>query len=172
MTDIKSTNLKSTATVYPENIEFTTSFSVKFTKDANPKPIDTRALEWDIVGTFADVIIRALETRMSSCLNMLMRNSNRIIFANEYLIQFKKNNGHLHVFNRTSFDVMRTTIEALKEGRITCILNSIQACDQIAKALYWVPEEDRKERNGIGFGRLVSVIINIISRQTVEFEKC
>lgn len=162
MADIKSTNLKSTATVYPENgyAEFSTFFRVKFTEDVDMKPMDIRALELDIIGTFADVIIRALEARMDSCVSMLMRNSDKVIFANEQFVQFKKNNGQLHVFDHTSFKVMQDTIEALRKGDLAYVPNSAYACDQIAKALYWVPEEDRKERNGIGFGRLVSVIIN------------
>lgn len=158
--------LKSTAVVYPENgyAEFSTFFRVKFTEDVDTKPIDIRALELDIIGTFADVIIRALEARMDSCVCMLMRNSDKVTFANEKCVQFKKNNGQLHVFDHASFDVMQDTIKAVKSSDLTYILNSAYACDQIAKALYWVSEEDRKERNGIGFGRLVSVIINTLSR--------
>lgn len=165
MADIKSTNLKSTATVYRENgyAEFSTFFRVKFTEDVDVKPIDIRALELDIIGTFADIIIRALEARMDSCVCMLMRNSDKITFADEHSVQFKKNNGQFHVFCHTSFEVMQDTIEALKKGDLKYILNSQYACEQVAKALYWVPEEDRKERNGIGFGRLVSVIINNLS---------
>lgn len=161
MTDIKSTNLKSTAIVYPENkyAEFSTFFRVKFTEHIGVK-MDIRELKLDTIGTFADVIIRALEARMDSCVCMLMRNSDKITFANEQSVQFKKNNGQFHVFCHASFEAMRDTIEALKKGDLTYILNNQLACEQIAKALYWVPEEDRKERCGIGFGRLVSVIIN------------
>jgi hypothetical protein len=161
MADIKSTNLKSTATVYKENgyAEFSTFFRVKFTEHVGI-PIDIKALELDIIGTFADVIIRALEARMDSCVCMLMRNSDKVMFADENVVQFKKNNGQIHVFNHTSFEVMQDTIKALKGGDLRYILNSQYACEQVAKALYWVSEEDRKERNGIGFGRLVSVIIN------------
>lgn len=159
---VSNSNLKSTAVVYPENkyAEFSTFFRVKFTEDVDAKPMNIGALELDVIGTFADVIIRALESRMDSCVSMLMRNSDKVTFANDQFIQFKKNNGQLHVFNHTSFEVMQDTIEALKKGDLAYILNSVYACDQIAKALYWVPEEDRKERNSIGFGRLVSVIIN------------
>lgn len=162
MADIKSTNLKSTATVYKENkyAEFSTFFRVKFTENVDATPIDIQALELDTIGTFADVIIRALEARMDSCVSMLMRNSDKVIFANDLYVQFKKNNGQIHVFHHDSFEVMRDTVKALKEGDLPSVLGSAYACDQIAKALYWVPEEDRKERNGIGFGRLISVIMN------------
>lgn len=162
MADIKSTDLKSTAVVYPENkyAEFSTFFRVKFTEDVDAKPMDIRALELKVIEIFADVIIRALKARMDSCVSMLMRNSDKVMFANEQFIQFKKNNGQLHVFNHASFEVMQNTIEELKRGNKTYVLDSAYACDQIAKALYWVPEEDRKERGDIGFGRLVSVIIN------------
>lgn len=159
-------NLKSCATVYQENgyAEFSTFFRVKFTEDVDIKPIDSQALSWDIISTFADVIIRALEARMDSCVSMLMRNSDKIMVANSQFVQFKKNNGQIHVFNHASFKVMQDTIKELKDGHLTYVLDSSYACDQIAKALYWVPEEDRKERNGIGFGKLVSVIINNIYR--------
>lgn len=159
---VSNSNLKSTANVYPENgyAEFSTFFRVKFTEEVDMKPIDIQALELDVIGTFADVIIRALEARMDSCVCMLMRNSDKVMFANKQFVQFKKNNGQLHVFNHVSFKVMQDTIKALKGGDLKYIPNSQYACEQVAKALYWVPEEDRKERNGIGFGRLVSVIIN------------
>lgn len=162
---VSNSNLKSTATVYKENeyAEFSTFFRVKFTKKVKAQPMDIRALELDIIGTFADVIIRALEARMDSCVSMLMRNSDKIMFANDQFVQFKKNNGQLHVFHHSSFKVMQDTIVALKNGEFAYILNSVYACDQIAKALYWVSEEERKERNGIGFGRLVSVIMNNLS---------
>lgn len=161
---VSNSNLKSTATVYKENgyAEFSTFFRVKFTEHIGVK-MDIQALELDIIGTFADVIIRALEARMDSCVCMLMRNNDKITFADEHSVQFKKNNGQFHVFCHTSFEVMQDTIEALKKGDLKYILNSQYACEQVAKALYWVPEEDRKERNGIGFGRLVSVIINNLS---------
>lgn len=164
MADIKSTNLKSTATVYKENgyAEFSTFFRVKFTEHVGT-PIDTKALKLDIIGTFADTIIRALEARMDSCVCMLIRNSDKVMFADEKVVQFKKNNGQIHVFDHASFEVMQNTIKALKNSDLTYILNCQHACEQVAKALYWVPEEDRKERNGIGFGRLVSVIINNLS---------
>lgn len=162
---VSNSNLKSTATVYKENgyAEFSTFFRVKFTEEVDAKPMDIRALELDIIDTFADVIIRALEARVDSCVSMLMRNSDKIMFANDQFVQFKKNNGQLHVFHHSSFEVMQDTIKALKNGEMAYVLNSAYACDQIAKALYWVSEEDRKERNGIGFGRLISVIINNLS---------
>lgn len=157
----KPETLKSTATFYEENgyAEFSTFFRVKFTKNANVV-IVKNATE-DIIGTFGDVIIRALELRMDSCVSMLMRNCDKVTFANEHCIQFKKANGQLHTFNRESFVYMKSAITMLQEGRIGEIIKTPGICRQIAKALYWIPEEDKRERNGIGFGRLVSTMISL-----------
>lgn len=158
---MKETNLKSTATFHEENgyAEFSTFFRVAFTKDADVVFVKTPTE--DVIGTFADTIIRALELRMDSCVSVLMRNYDKVTFANEHCIQFKKANGQLHTFNRESFVYMKSAITMLQEGRIGEIIKTPGICRQIAKALYWIPEEDKKERNGIGFGRLVSVMISL-----------
>lgn len=147
--------------MYPENgyAEFTTFFRVKFTEDMPCVVKSFESMHEDIVGTFGDVIIRALETRMDSCVSMLMRNNDKITFANAEIIQFKKNNAQVHTFNHQSFEIMQDAIERLRSGEIYDILHFPEQCRQIAKALYWVPEEDKKERNGIGFGRLISTIL-------------
>lgn len=154
--------LKSTATFYKENgyAEFSTFFRVKFTKDADVVVVKNATK--DIIGTFGDVIIRALKSRMDLCVSMLMRNCDKVTFANEHCIQFKKANGQLHTFNRDAFAYMESAITMLQEGRIDEIVKIPEICQQIAKALYWVPEEDRKERNGIGFDKVISTIIKWI----------
>lgn len=148
---------KNLVTVYPENgySEFVTTFTVKHCDNGEMYP---RISFEDVLGTWAPVIKKALESRMESCIGMLFRNRNNIISANEFCIRFKKNNGIIHSFNHPSFKVMEDAIASLDCSNWKWFISTPMACDQIAKALYWIPEDDKQDRNGISFGNLISCI--------------
>lgn len=151
-------NLKSSAKVFKGYSEFTTLFRIQH-KDWDEGFVPNHDAWKDVLGSWADVCINALESRMDSCVSMLFRNRNNILKANETQIVFKKNNGLLHSFNHSSFEAMEDMVIDLKKGNWDYVKNNRIGLFQLLKALYWV--EDRNERKGIGFGELISVITEL-----------
>jgi hypothetical protein len=158
---------KNLVTVYPENgySEFVTTFTVKHCDNGEMYP---RLSFEDVLGTWAPIIKKALESRMESCISMLFRNRNNIISANEFCIRFKKNNGMIHSFNHPPFKVMEDAVAALDSGYWKFFIENPRACEQIAKAIYWVSEEDRKDRTNISFGNLISCIHELLLCGTMK----
>ena len=135
---------------------FTHTFKVPF-KELE-KPVISHLSFFEVIDTFSDVVIKALEERMESCVNMLSRNLFNVVESNEYHILFKKEDGSYHSFNHPSFKVMQEAVNLIKEEK-SKYLGKIHY-DQIAKALYWV--EKPAPRNGISFGNLISACMEII----------
>ena len=161
MTKTNTNNLVSTATVNSENkyAEFTTFFRIPF-NNVDPATIFTgnRDLWRKVLSAWFEVCIRALELRMDSCVSMLSRNRNNIVVSNEYQVIFKKSNGQYHSFNHPSFKAMEAMKEYLENGNWKLCRPEQAWVRQLLKALYWIPEEDKQERNGYSFGQLISCL--------------
>ena len=149
-------NLVSSAKVNSENkySEFTTLFRIPF-KEKSFIYADT---SYQILESWKDTCIKALEMRMDACISMLFRNRNNVLLSNEIQIVFRKSNGQLHSFNHSSFQAMEKMINDLKEENLNRVTNNKLGITQLLKALYWIPEEDRKDHNGFGFGQLISCL--------------
>lgn len=152
-------NLVSAAKVYSENkyAEFTTLFRIPF-KEGNLEHINRDHLWKDLIGSWADTCILALNLRMDSCVSMLFRNKDNILVSNEYQIVFKKSNGQIHAFNHPSFEAMERMIKQFQCGDFEAIKHDNQGVRQLLKALYWIPEDERKDHGGFGFGQLISCL--------------
>jgi hypothetical protein len=154
-------NLVSAAKVYNENkyAEFTTLFRIPF-KEGNLREVyGNREHIWkDLLGSWADTCILALNMRMDSCVAMLFRNKDNILVSNEYQVIFKKANGQIHAFNHPSFEAMERMIKQFQSGDWEAIKNDNQGVRQLLKALYWIPEDERKDHGGFGFGQLISCL--------------
>lgn len=150
-------NLTSSARVFSENqyAEFTTLFRIQFKQGEVQR---NRNLWEELLAAWSDVCILALEMRMDSCVSMLFRNRENVIHCDEYQIIFKKANGQIHAFNHFSFRAMEDVKKALQEKDWKGVMSSNVGCRQILKALYWIPEEHRKDHGGFGFGQLISCL--------------
>lgn len=154
-------NLVSTAVVNSENkyAEFTTFFRIPFNNVDPATVCPYNENRWkEIFSAWAEVCIRALEARMDSCVSMLFRNRNNIVVSNEFQVIFKKSNGQYHAFNHFSFQAMEEFKEYLENGNWKLYMPRQDWVRQLLKALYWIPEEDKQERNGYGFGELISCL--------------
>jgi hypothetical protein len=153
-----NSNLVSSAKVYSDNhyAEFTTLFRIPF-KEGN---VDEYVkFDWrDLLGSWQETCILALNMRIDACVSMLFRNRENIIYANEHEICFKKNNGMLHTFRHASFKVMEDMVKALQHGEWEFIKDFPAGVAQLRKALYWIPEEMKKDQGGFGFGQLISCL--------------
>ena len=157
MAQIINQSQKSTATVYNENryAEVSTFFRIPFKEGEVPHSHHT----WkDLLGAWREVLILALELRMDSCVSMLFRNRNNVIMADEYHVVFKKSNGQIHAFNHPSFQAMEIMLDILKSSDWEAIRKQEQGVRQLLKALYWIPEDQRQDHGGFGFGQLISCL--------------
>lgn len=135
--------------------EFTTTFRIPF-KEGN---MEYNSHLWkDLLGSWSAVCISALQDRMQSCIAMLHRNLDNIIVSNENQVIFKKNNGQIHCFNYPSFDAMERMIVSFDMGDWEAIRHDHMGVRQLLKALYWIPEEHKKDHGGFGFGQLISCL--------------
>lgn len=156
-----NTNLVSAAKVFKENkyAEFTTLFRIPFKETPIEEVYGNRENIWrDLLGSWAEVCILALNLRIDSCVSMLFRNKERILISNECQVVFKKANGQIHSFNHCSFQAMEKMIIHFQTGNWNAIMNDEMGVRQLLKALYWIPEEDRKDHGGFGFGQLISCL--------------
>ena len=154
-------NLVSSAKVFSENkySEFSTIFRIQFNNVDPATVFQGNTDRWkDVLSSWSEVCIRALELRMDSCVAMLFRNRNNIVVSNEFQVIFKKANGQLHAFNHPSFKAMEAMKEYLEKGDWKLDKPEQAWVRQFLKALYWIPEEDKQERGGYGFGQLISCL--------------
>ena len=150
---------KSSVTVNKEEkvTNITTTLSIPFMDWKNGFNADD-GMTWDeVLNKFSSVIIKALEDRMAACMSMLSKNIFRVVYSNEYVIVFEKEDGKYHSFNHASYRVMEEAVTIFTMNTIFGL--KLEHFDQIMKALVWV--EDRKDIEGISFGNLVSCIMEL-----------
>lgn len=148
-----------TAKVFVENrySEFTTFFRIPFKEVPYDEVYKDSHYCWrDLLGSWTDVCIAALESRMDSCVSILFRNKNNILRSDEHQIIFIKPNGHIHHFNHASFKAMEEMVSAFQKGNWNAIKDNELGVRQLLKALYWIPESDKVDHGSFGFGQLIS----------------
>lgn len=156
-----NTNLVSSAKVYQENqyAEFTTLFRIPFKESDG---VSTKGITpSEIIEAWSEVLISALESRMDALVSILFRNRNNVTYADASVIQFKKSNGQIGYFSHHSFEVMENSLKALKQrdGRVIYIAGAVQ---QMLQALYWIPEDMKKDRCNISFTMLIEELMSRI----------
>ena len=154
-------NLVSGVKVYSENkyAEFITLFRLPFKETPYEEVYKNCKHIWkDLLGSWAGVCIIALNMRMDSCVSMLFRNKDNVLIANECQVVFRKANGQIHHFNHPSFEAMERMIKHFQSGYWEAIKKDSIGVRQLLKALYWIPEDMRKDHGGFGFGQLISCL--------------
>ena len=135
----------------------TTTFSIPFMDWKNGFE-SADGMNWDeVLYKFSEVIVKALEDRMTACMDMLGKNLFNVVYSNEHTIIYKKENGKYHNFNHASYKTMEDAINMFTVGDVFNL--ELPHFDQIMKALVWV--ENREDVQGISFGNLVSCIMEL-----------
>ncbi len=121
--------------------------------------VQRTTLRWEeVLATFSNVIIKALEDRKSACMDMLSKNIFNVVYSDEYTIIFKKENGRYHSFSHPSYEIMEETITIFNDDEIHRL--GTRHLDQIMKALVWV--ENREDVENMSFGNLISCVMELI----------
>ena len=152
---------KSLVTVNKEEkvTNITTTFTIPF-MDWKDGFVEKAAMNWDeVLYTFSEVIVKALEDRMAACMKMLSTNIFNVVYSNEHTIIYKKENGKYHNFNHASYKAMEDAINMFTIGDMFNL--ELPHFDQIMKALVWVEDRNRKDIQGVSFGNLVSCIMEL-----------
>ena len=154
-----NTNLVSSAKVYQENqyAEFTTLFRIPF-KESDGTALE-RVTPSEIIEAWSEVLISALESRMDALVSILFRNRNNVTYADASLIQFKKSNGQIGYFSHSSFEIMENSLKALKQRDWGGVVYIAGAAKQMLQALYWIPEDMKKDRCNISFTMLIEELM-------------
>lgn len=157
-------NLKSSAKIYSENqySEFSTVFRVAHKQWDSSVKCDSLPYG-EVFAAWADACILALEMRMDSCVSMLFRNKDRIVSAGDEGVTFVKNNGICHTFDHGSFKAMEEMITIIDSGDLDALMKHKAGLKQLLKALYWLPAEERAEKGRVGFGTLISFILDFLN---------
>ena len=154
-----NTNLVSSAKVYQENqyAEFTTLFRIPFKESDGVST--KRITPSEIIEAWSEVLISALESRMDALVSILFRNRNNVMYADASVIQFKKSNGQIGYFSHHSFEVMENSLKALKQRDWEGVIYKPGAVSQMLQALYWIPEDMKKDRCNISFTMLIEELM-------------
>lgn len=111
--------------------------------------------EADVLNTFKDTIVFALDKRVNHCMKDLSDNTDRIIGTNTSTIEYVREDGTYNAFNYPSYQIMLDAIELANKNKF----NEFTAAmwEQLVKALYWVKPINK---NSISFANLITVVID------------
>lgn len=116
----------------------------------------------DVLGTYSEYVIKALENRMQKCLTALTKNMGNLVYVDgPFFVGYCEDNGHCGKFGFTSYNLMGQTIQLIKECNWRAISHNPAACDQIVKALLDFHEEV-KECETIYLTDLHSALMEVI----------
>lgn len=116
-------------TVTDETLQITFTFPVQVTNEQFTTPQFS-----DVIGTYAEDLVKAVEQRMKRCLDGLTKNMSNIFYTEPYFVGYKEEDGHVWKFGFASYDLMGRIVDALHYHNWDELKNA-PACDQMIKAL-------------------------------------
>lgn len=109
----------------------------------------------NILASYKDTLIFALQKRANHCIKDLNDNSERIISTNTNSIEYYRTDKTCNSFNNNNYVAMLQAIKILEADEFDK-LNTIH-WSQIIKALYWVKPINQ---NGFTFAQLISRVLD------------
>lgn len=109
----------------------------------------------NILASYKDTLIFALQKRANHCIKDLNDNSERIISTNTNSIEYYRTDKTCNSFNNNNYVAMLQAIKILEADEFDK-LNTIH-WSQIVKALYWVKPINK---DGFTFAQLISRVLD------------
>lgn len=109
----------------------------------------------NILASYKDTLIFALQKRANHCIKDLNDNSERIISTNTNSIEYYRTDNTCNSFNNNNYVAMLQAIKILEAEEFDK-LNTIH-WSQIVKALYWVKPINK---DGFTFAQLISRVLD------------
>ena len=151
-------------TVYPENMYTELSMTVQIpfcNKNGSDFRSRKRTEAWlfDLIGSFAPLMIASLERRMKACQENLIRHLDDVEYSDESgHIVYRRKDESTGNFNVPSFKLMQEAVEALKQSRWRDFKNNPGWIDQTLKALLNDTQQNHNDCGKLKYSDLVSFL--------------
>lgn len=154
--------------VYPENkyTELSMTVQIPFCNKQSGSDFDLdksrkRAEAWlfDLIGSFAPLMIASLERRMKACQENLIRHLDDVEYSDECgHIVYRRKDGSTGNFNVPSFKLMQDAVKALKQSCWREFKDNPWWIDQTLKALLNDTEQNHNDHGKLKYSDLVSFL--------------
>lgn len=137
--------------------EYTISVTIPIKKvnfSGTPSKRDFKKFAEEVFEAYTNIIVEALEARMNSCINGLIKHSDDVKYCDSKYITYTRKSGGEHTFSYNAYGTMQRLVEKIQQYKLSELLKS--ELKQIAKALYWV--EDKSDIGKYTFQDLIDII--------------
>ena len=117
-----------------------------------------RARQYDLIGSFSEMIIKSVERRMQACQAQLLEHISEGKGYGESVFVWVDKRGVTRTFNLTSYKLMEDVVKSLKQSDWRFLCTTGPAKVQVVKALMNDPEQDHSDRGDFHYSELVSFL--------------
>lgn len=117
-----------------------------------------RARQYDLIGSFSELIIQSVERRMKACQSQLLEHISEAKAYGEYVFVWKDKRGVTRMFNLASYKLMEDIVKSLRQSDWKFLCTTGPAKVQVVKALMNDPEQDHSDRNDFHYSELVTFL--------------
>lgn len=121
-----------------------------------------RARQYDLIGSFSELIIQSVERRMKVCQSQLLEHISEAKAYGESVFVWKDKRGVTRTFNLISYKLMEDIVKSLKQSDWRFLCNNGPAKVQVVKALMNDPEQDHSDRGDFHYSELVTLLTETI----------
>ena len=118
------------------------------------------ALAYDIIGTYAEVLIQALRNRIGACCFEVTRAyyDGRIYYNDGERIEYTRHTKIAHSYNTPSIEVMKNAIKALEHSDWKYFLHDTSMLEQSIKAIMNDPNLEKVDLASFSWADLTSTL--------------
>lgn len=143
--------------VFQNEEEYTISVTIPIKKvnfSETPSKRDFKKFAEEVFEAYTNIIVEALEARMNTCVNGLIKHSDDVKYCDSNYITYTRKSGGEHTFSYNAYDTMQRLVKKIQQYKLGELTKS--ELKQIAKALYWVG--DKSDIGKYTFQDLIDVI--------------
>lgn len=143
--------------VFQNEKEYTISVTIPIKKinfSKTPSKRDFKKFAEEVFEAYTNIIVEALEARMNTCVNGLIKHSDDVKYCDSNYITYTRKSGGEHTFSFNAYDTMQRLVKKIQQYKLGELTKS--ELKQIAKALYWVG--DKSDIGKYTFQDLIDVI--------------
>lgn len=137
--------------------------NIPLMNENNPKCYmgDCDALAYDIIGTYAEVLIQTLKNRLGACCFEVVRAyyDGRVYFNDGSRIEYTRNTKIAHSYNEASKRVLEDAIKALEHSEWKSFLHNASMLEQTIKAVMNDPNLKTVDCGSFSWADLTSTLV-------------
>lgn len=118
------------------------------------------ALAYDIIGTYAEVLIQTLRNRIGACCFEVTRAyyDGRVYYNDGERIEYTRNTKIAHSYNTPSIEIMKDAIKALGNSDWKYFLHNVPMLEQTIKAIMNDPNLEKVDLASFSWADLTSTL--------------